>query len=198
MTTNKHGLRSIAICVMLASGFPLLAQQTVPPARLGAAGTSRPVASGAAVITQSTQSEAQSLLPGTRGAFALIEGKVVDARDKPIPRASVRLRDVRTGKIADLKRADDVGRFAFRGVDPGNYVVELLSDKDIVLAASRMISVNAGDSATTLVKLSTQRGSLAGFLGHQAPIAAIVMGSAAAAGILAVRSSNCVSPPCEN
>ncbi len=187
---NKQGLRPIAICVMVANGFPLLAQQTAPPATLAAARTSRPLASAAA------QSGGQSLAPVTPRAFAVIEGTVADARDNPIPRASVRLRDVRMGRVSDSKRADEVGRFAFRGIDPGNFVVELLSDRsNNVLAASPMVSVNAGDSATTLVKLPTQRGSLTGFV---APIAAVVLGTAAAAGVLSVRSSNCVSPPCEN
>ena len=190
---TKHSLRPIAICVMLANGFPLLAQQSVPPATVAAAAQT-----AGTEATVATQRGPQNMLPGTPGAFALIEGKVVGATDSPMPRASVRLRDMRTGKIADSKRADEAGRFAFRGVDPGNYVVELLSDRDNVLAASRMISVNAGDSATTLVKLPTEGRSLAGFLAHQAPIAAIVIGSAAAAGVLAVRPGNCVSPPCEN
>jgi protocatechuate 3,4-dioxygenase beta subunit len=193
---TKHSLRPLAISVMLASGFPLLAQQTAAPAAtLVATGTSQAVAPGAGVAEQSG---AQTLLPGTSKAFGLIAGNALDANGNPIPRANVRLRDTRTGKIVDSKRADDTGRFSFRGVDPGNYVVELLSDKDNVRAASRMITVNAGDSVTTLVKLPTEARSLAGFLAHQAPIAAVVIGSASAAGVLAVRSGNCVSPPCEN
>ena len=77
-------------------------------------------------------------------------------------------------------------------------MVELLASDETVLAASNLITVTAGDTVSTIVKLPIKVRSLVGFLGHHISAAAIVASSAAAAGVLAVQVKDCVSPPCEN
>jgi hypothetical protein len=108
------------------------------------------------------------------------------------------LRDTRSGRILALGLTDQTGQFAFQNVDPGNYVVELVSRNETVLAASNIITVGAGDSVSTIVKLPLNVRSLAGVLSHNAGAAAVVASAAAVSGVLAVQVKNCVSPPCEN
>ena len=75
--------------------------------------------------------------------------------------------------------------FAFRTVDPGTYVVEIMDKDQTVLAASQLINVNSGDALTAVVKLPFRIPPFAGVLGNTAPSAAAVTAEAAASGVLA-------------
>jgi Carboxypeptidase regulatory-like domain len=115
-----------------------------------------------------------------------IQGRTLNSANQPLPKTPVRLRDARHGRILETQVSDATGHFTFRDVEPGTYIVELLSsDEQTVLAASQLISVNAGDLASTFVKLPFRAPLLAGLLGPTPGSAAIVMGAAAAAGVLA-------------
>src|SRR5471030_1869113 len=70
---------------------------------------------------------ATRLLPGTRaGVLSSIQGNAVSASNGSLADTLVRLRDARFGRIVDTVTTDKQGMFAFRGVDPGNYVVEVM------------------------------------------------------------------------
>ena len=66
---------------------------------------------------------------------------------------------------------DADGRFRFEGVEPGAYVVELVSSDDKVLAVGDLFGVPAGGQATTLVRLSSKAPWVAGFFGNAAAAA---------------------------
>jgi len=67
------------------------------------------------------------VLPGTGpDAFATIGGTALDSINAPLANANVRLRDARSGRSMEIVRTDRDGLFAFRPVDPGSYVVEIL------------------------------------------------------------------------
>ena len=71
---------------------------------------------------------ASKLLPGTRiGVFSSIQGNAVNSTNGALTNTLVRLRDARYGHIVDRVVTDKVGSFTFRGVDPGNYVVEVMN-----------------------------------------------------------------------
>jgi hypothetical protein len=77
----------------------------------------------------------------------------------------VRVRDARVGRIVERLVTDQVGAYSFKGLDPGNYIVEIVSTDQTPLAATNLISVNAGDTAYAVVKLPfkpTMVGSLLG------------------------------------
>jgi hypothetical protein len=141
-----------------------------------------------------------SVLPGTRpGVFATIQGNAVNSTNGALSDKVVRLRDARVGRIADVQTTDKSGLFIFRPVDPGNYIVELIGDDDQgVVAASQMLSANAGEVVTTVVKLPFSIPAFAGFLGQTsqpaAAAASAVMAVAAASGILGTVSGVGVSP----
>lgn len=131
--------------------------------------------------------------PGTRNSmFATIRGNALDSTNGALPEALVRLRDARRGRIVSTQITDKLGVFQFLGVDPGNYVVELLA-QDTVLAASQLLSVNAGDAVSAVVKLPFQPRPLGGLLGHSISQAVAVASAAAAVGVLNVATTTDVS-----
>jgi hypothetical protein len=133
-------------------------------------------------------------LARTESAHGTIAGLAVDRTGEGLPRAPVRLRDARFGRIFQTRATDETGRFKFTGLDPGSYVVELLDGDRGVKAASGLLHVVAGDTVTELIRLPAGK-FLAGFLGSTAPQAGAVLGAAAAAGVLATGvTGDSVSP----
>ena len=138
---------------------------------------------------------ASKLLPGTRGAvLSSIQGNAVTSSNGAITNTFVRLRDARMGRIVDTVTSDKQGMFAFKGVDPGSYVVEVMSPgSNAVLASSQMLSVNAGEAVSALVKIPFPIAPLAGLLGNSTQTTASAVSTAAQAVTAAAASSNTVA-----
>src|SRR5215831_7038741 len=105
---------------------------------------------------------------GTRSqAFTTtIQGNALTSTNGQLAQTMVRLRDARYGRVMDSVVTDKSGLFAFRAVDPGSYIVEIMSaDQTSVLAASQILSVNAGDVVSAVVKLPFRLPPFAGILG---------------------------------
>jgi hypothetical protein len=163
----------LGILVLVLGVAPALAEQAAAPA-----GAARP-----------------RVLSGTPDtAFSTIQVTVLDAGSRPLANAPIRLRDARVGRIVSAQLADHQGQFVFRTIDPGSYVVELLSADSAVLAASSILNVNAGEVVSTVLKLPGRRALLAGLLGNNSAQAAVIAAAAATAGILAQAPTNAVSP----
>jgi hypothetical protein len=127
-------------------------------------------------------------LPDARvSALATIQGNALSSTNAALRDVAVRLRDARRGRIFDLARTDQAGLFVFRSVEPGTYVVELLSAEQTVLAASGLLDVNAGDTVSAVVKLPFRIQPFAGVLGHTTMSAIVVTATAAATGVLAAQ-----------
>lgn len=112
-----------------------------------------------------------------------VTGVAWDAHDAPISGARVRLRNVKTAKIAAAAQADEAGRFSFDEVEPDQYAVELVDAKGHVLAVGQMFTVSAGDAVATFVRLGGRVPGMAALFGNAA---AAVVSSAAGLGITAV------------
>ena len=137
-------------------------------------------------------------LPGTSDSvLSMIQGNALDSANIAMPDTVVRLRDARAGRIADTQVTDRSGMFTFRSVEPGTYVVEIVGTDQTILAASQLLSVNAGDALSAIVKLPFRVSPFAGFFGHTAQSAAVVAAVAASAEVLAIQATKCVSPPCD-
>jgi Carboxypeptidase regulatory-like domain len=138
------------------------------------------------VVTVSAQATPQAALPGTaaRVTSSAIQGNTLTALSAPLPNATVRLRDVRTGRAIDTTTSDKAGIFVFRRVEPGSYVVELVGNDQTILAASQILNVNTGELVSTIVKLP-MRIPMAGLLTKGAPALLAVAAAGAAAGVLA-------------
>ena len=118
-------------------------------------------------------------------AFSTIHGNAVNSSEALLPYATVRLRDIRSGRIADVTTSDKAGAFAFRGVDPGSYIIELMGNNETTVATSQILDLNAGQSASVVVKLPAQASRLIALLGHTTPSLLAVTSAAAASGVLA-------------
>src|SRR5262245_52150955 len=173
--------------------------------RLFAAATAFFVAAGSWSVTAQppaaagTRPVAKSVAPRVAGApsdvLTIIQGKVLDSADEPMPGALVRLRDARVGRVIETRLTGESGVFAFKVADPGRYIVELLGRDRTPLATSQILTVNAGDTVSVVVKLPSRATPFAGVLSSSiAPAAAMVMTQAVATGIVAVVPTAPVSP----
>jgi hypothetical protein len=102
-------------------------------------------------------------------ALATILGNALNPVNGALPDMPVRVRDARLGRIVGSAVTDKVGAYSFKGLDPGNYVVEIVSPDQTPLASTNLISANAGDTVHTIVKLPFRPASLGNILGGQAP-----------------------------
>jgi hypothetical protein len=125
------------------------------------------------------------MLPGTRpSVFTTIQGNALTSTNGALPDSVVRLRDARSGRIVDTQLTDSSGLFAFRSIDPGSYIVEIMGNDQAVLGASQLLNVNAGEAISAVVKLPFRIPPFAGLFGHTLSQAAAVTSSAAASGVL--------------
>jgi protocatechuate 3,4-dioxygenase beta subunit len=77
----------------------------------------------------------------------------------------VRVRDLQAGGIVGSSLTDKLGAYSFKGLDPGNYVVEIVGADKAALAATNLISANAGQTVHTSVKLPFRPAILPNILG---------------------------------
>ena len=137
-------------------------------------------------MTVRAGSSTAKLLPGTKtGVLTTIQGNALNSTNGGLPDSLVRLRDARFGRIVDTQMTDKSGLFAFKVLDPGTYVIEIVDPaQSQVLAASQLINVNAGEAISAVVKLPFRIPPFAGVIGNTASQAAAVTTSAATSGIL--------------
>jgi len=124
---------------------------------------------------------------------AIIQGNALSATNTKLPNAPVRLRDARKGGIVYEQRTDDLGQFTFQPVQPGIYVVELKGDFGAVLAASDLVPVGPGDTATTIVQLHDDPKGSAFLSAHRKTALLAVLATAGSIGVLAVAPTTDVS-----
>lgn len=110
-------------------------------------------------------------------AFGTIQGNAMRGSGS-LANGMIRLRDARFGRIVDTQLSDKAGAFAFRGLDPGSYIVEIVSTSQSTIAATQMINVSAGETITAVVRVPIRPSMFAGILGQQG-----ATGAAAPAGV---------------
>ena len=143
----------------------------------------------------STTPGATVLSGAPQAAFATIHISALSAANSPLPQWIVRLRDARYGRLLATNLTDEAGSFTFRDVDPGTYIIELVGGDQTVRATSALLAVNAGASVFAVVRLPTQRGSLAALFGVAlAQAAALTMSLAGSSDVPAVQPLTPVSP----
>jgi hypothetical protein len=132
---------------------------------------------------------------GRVAAFSTIVGNALDSTDGQLANIVVRLRDARFGRIVESQYTDQSGIFTFKGIDPGSYIVEIVGNDETILAASQLLNVNAGETASTVVKLPFKVPPFAGMMGTATtPSAYVLVLEAAATGITALVPTAPISP----
>src|SRR5262249_6665866 len=126
-----------------------------------------------------------------------IQGTALTSVNQPMPGAIVRLRDARNGRIVDTQVTDKSGHFVFRDVDPGSYVVEIVSqDRTSTLAASACVQVGGGDRISRRVSMLPRLAPWGGLVGPMPPpAAAAIAAGAAATAVLVVAAPGALGGP---
>jgi hypothetical protein len=115
----------------------------------------------------------------------VVQGVAWTSEHTPIPAASIRLRNLETGKIAQAARTSTAGQFAFEQVGTGHYLVELVSDTGRVLAVGPSFHLEPGQTVSTAVQLPTRRSWYASMFANTA---AAVIAAASSVGLTALGS----------
>jgi hypothetical protein len=118
-----------------------------------------------------------------RAGATSVLGAAWQADNTPIPYARLRLRNTLTGRVAAHAVANESGRFSFDNVEPGSYLIELVSEGGKILAVSHAFTIAPGETLATFVRLGTRAPWFTGFFSNAA---AAVASSAAAAGVTAL------------
>lgn len=127
---------------------------------------------------------------GTRATAIL--GAAWSADNTPIKQASLRLRNVVTGKIHATTVANDAGQFAFENVPGGSYVVELLGGAGHVQVVGHMFTIAPGETVATFVRTGTKVPWFNGFFNNSV---SSVSSTAASQGVTAIAPvARAVSP----
>jgi hypothetical protein len=100
-------------------------------------------------------------------ALATIRVNALSSINQPLGNSLVRLRDAKIGRIVSSSLTDKMGAYSFKGLDPGNYVVEIVGTDQTPLAATNLINVNAGDSVSAVVKLPFKPTMIGSLLGNR-------------------------------
>jgi len=116
--------------------------------------------------------------PGTT-----IMGFAWTGANEPIAEATVRLRDVLSGAIEALAVTGAGGAFTFLDVEGGTYVVELVDDRDRVVAVGQAFTIGPGQTVATFVRLPVVKARLPGLFAN---LGTTVVSTAAGLGIVAV------------
>ena len=174
-------LPSIALASMIAvSALPLGAQQQ---------------AATVVNTVRSTVSKA-ALARAKEHALTTIQGNALTSTNGQMNGVVVRLRDARFGRIVDTQVTDKSGLFAFKAIDPGSYIVEIMSNDQSIMAASQLLNVNAGEAVSAVVKLPFRIPPFAGIMGSSTstPTATAVASEAAASSVAAIVPTIPISP----
>jgi phage-related tail protein len=91
--------------------------------------------------------------PGT------VQGTALAADRSPLQNHTVQLRNLQTGQLAGSMTTLAGGQFAFAGIAPGNYIVELLNAAGNIIGATAPIAVTAG-ATTAVTVIATAAGTL--------------------------------------
>jgi hypothetical protein len=136
-----------------------------------------------------------AVLKTRENALTVIQGNALSSTNSHLTSAVVRLRDARFGRIVDTQLTDKSGLFAFRAIDPGSYIVEIMANDQSILAASQLLNVNAGEAVSAVVKLPFRVPQFAGLMGSTTtPSAVAVATEAAASSVVSVVPTISVSP----
>ena len=174
-------LLSIATVSLIVAGSPSL-------------GAQRPASTGPTTV-RSTITRA-AVVKAKSNALTTIQGNALNSANGQLNDVVVRLRDARFGRIVDTQLTDKSGLFVFKAIDPGSYIVEIISNDQSIMAASQILNVNAGEVVSAVVKLPFRIPPSAGLRGGtiSTSSAIAIAAQAVASGVAAIVPTIPISP----
>ncbi len=124
-----------------------------------------------------------------------ISGIARDAQNQPLPGVKLQLRNVDTGQLVATTKAGPGGAYEFTGLNPGNYVVEIVDDDGKIVGLSPSTALAAGGAITGLFVSAAAAAAAGGgaFFASTAGILLLVgIGAGVTAGVIA--ATNDASP----
>lgn len=124
---------------------------TGPASALTKAASAVRASRAAALSGRAAQSASAGLSKSTQ-----IMGYLWTAQNGAIPDATVQIRNTVTNSIEGLVKTDPAGQFVFQNVNPGEYMIEYVTDstKHTLLALGHPFTVSPGETVATFVRLS--------------------------------------------
>lgn len=87
-----------------------------------------------------------------------IQGTAQSAAGQTLSNVTVQLRNLQTGQIAGTTTSSATGGFSFAGLDPANYVIEVVNQAGVVVGSSAAVTVASGTTTTVTVSASANAG----------------------------------------
>ena len=140
----------------------------------------RPVTPAVKVARQSANAAAQRTAKDIR---SLINGVAIDSDQTPLPKATIRLRNIEANEIEQVVTANEAGEFSFIARPDVPYVVEIADQAGRIVAVGDVIMANPGEVAGAVVTLPSRLPALAGVFGDTA---SSVMSAATGTGLTVV------------
>ena len=145
--------------------------------------TDRPDAKPAAASTAGVTRRVGPTVAATVTRTTAIIGSAWTADNTPIKQASLRLRNLVTGKVLATTVADDAGQFSFDNVPGGSYVVELLDGSGRVEVVGQALTIAQGETVATFVRMGAKVPWFTGFFSNAVTA---VTAAAASQGVAAI------------
>lgn len=114
-----------------------------------------------------------------------LNGTAHSAGGQTLPDYTVQLRNLQTGKLEGITTSNAAGDFSFAGLNPGNYMVEVLNPAGVIVGTSAATAVAAGSTVTVMVSTAAVAALTAAAAGGISTVL-IVTTVAVAAGIAGV------------
>jgi hypothetical protein len=100
-----------------------------------------------------------------------ISGTAADASNQSLAKQTVRARNVSNGQVAGTAQTNAAGQYSISGLQPGQYIIEIVDAQGAVVATSGTVTLSAGSLAATGVLVTskvTAAGLGAGIVGGTA------------------------------
>jgi hypothetical protein len=126
-----------------------------------------------------------------------VSGTAQNAQSQPLSGVRVQLRNVDTGQLAGSTTSATNGAYSFTGLNPANYVVEILDAAGNVIGTSASLAVAAGGvisgvtvAASATLAAAATAGGLAAFFTSTGGILVLAgVGAGVAAGFVAANNN---------
>ena len=125
----------------------------------------------------------------------LISG-VASVDGKPLANIAVRLRSIESGQLVGNTTANATGQFSFAGLQPGNFVVEMVSANGTIVGTSATVTLTSAAMAATGLSVAASATALAaaGGIGLSATVIAVSAVGATLGTTAVVVTANDASP----